>query len=118
MKTLLLNEPKHVILARLKELYRSKTTLTREDLEVLNAHETFDYDFLGIIGLLIKNKARIALGQKQPFEHEIQKWCEEIDIKSEDFEIMADKYLDDNYEEEPEYVLRMVMLEYPYKGEL
>lgn len=113
IKYILQHEPKHTILAALKDRYQNKTSLTNDDISVLNAHETYDYDLLGIIGLLINSKPRIALGKKQTFEHEIQEWCSSIDITWDDLKLIADKYLDDDFEDEPEYILRKVMLEYP-----
>lgn len=108
------NNFKREISPLLKDLYRNNKTLSNEDIIALNNFETFDYDLNGIIGLLINSKARIALGKKQPFDKEIQDWCKKIEITFEDFKIIANKYLEDDFKEEPEHILRYVMLEYPY----
>lgn len=115
IKDLLYNHSNHEILETLKNAYRNKETLSEEDAMILKEFETYDYDLLGMIGLFVNCKARISLGKKQPFDQEVQDWCAKIEISFQDFEIMADKYLDDNFSEEPEHVLRYVMLEYPNK---
>jgi len=63
--------------------------------------------------LLIDNKPRMLLGRKQPYDIDIMNWCNSIDIGIEVFEDVADKYLNDNFSEEQEVVLRKVMLEHP-----
>ena len=40
-------------------------------------------------------------------------WCNSVDIGIEVLEEIADKYLDDDFSEEQEVILRKVMLEYP-----
>lgn len=105
------------IFTYLKTLYIENKTLTEIDIKTLKEYETSSYAMIGLIGLLINCKARILLGKKQVFNTDIQNWCNTVETTYEDLELIADKYLDDNFEEEPEYILRKVMLEYPAKSQ-
>tara|TARA_R110001632_G_scaffold1883_4_gene8467 strand:+ start:7971 stop:8342 length:372 start_codon:yes stop_codon:yes gene_type:complete len=97
----------------LKEVYKNKIELSQREVNLLKEKEIYDYILLGIIGLLINNKARILLGKKQPFDLEIQQWCSEVTIDLSDLEKIADDYLEDNFSNDSEYIVRKVMLEYP-----
>lgn len=97
----------------LKTLYREKSTLTVEDRDALKKFETQSFALLGIIGLLIDSEARILLGKKQPYDMEVQNWCMQVDVPYEYLKKVADQYLDDDYSEESEFILRKVMLNYP-----
>lgn len=97
----------------LKTVYKNKVVLSRNEISLLKEKEVYDYLLLGVIGLLIENTPRILLGRKQPFDLEIQHWCEAIKIDLTDLEKIADDYLEDNFTEDSEYILRTVMLEYP-----
>lgn len=101
------------IIALLKKRYLNKIPFSEVDIIELQNYETEDYALLGIIGLLIDNKPRILLGKKQPYDIDITKWCNSVEIGIEVLEEIADKYLDDDFSEEQEVVLRKVMLEYP-----
>ena len=94
-------------------IYKNKVELSGADIIELKKYETEDYALLGITGLIINSKARILLGKKQPYEPEIRRMCEEVEIPFSVLEEIARKYLDDDYSEEQEVVLRKVMLEYP-----
>jgi len=113
IKNLLSTNYESEIIALLKEIYQNKATLSKVDTIALKNYETEDYALLGIIGLLIDNKPRILLGKKQPYDIEIMNWCNSIEIGIEVLEEVADKYLDDDFSEEQEVILRKVMLEYP-----
>ena len=101
----------------LKSLYIGKYEISEMDMKSLREFESTNYAMIGLIGLLINCKARILLGKKQMYYSDIQNWCKAIKTTYEDLELIADKYLDDNFEEEPEYILRKVMLEYPAKSQ-
>ncbi|GAA4892509.1 hypothetical protein GCM10023311_16250 [Flaviramulus aquimarinus] len=101
------------IFAYLKPLFIENSKLSEIDIKTLKAYETTNYGMIGLIGLLINSKARILLGKKQVYYSDIQNWCNTIETTYEDLEVIADKYLDDSFEEEPEFILRKVMLEYP-----
>ena len=62
---------------------------------------------------MINNKPRILLGKKQPFDLEIQQWCSKVTIDLSDLEKIADDYLQDDFSNDSEYIVRAVMLEYP-----
>ena len=62
---------------------------------------------------MINNKPRILLGKKQPFDLEIQQWCSKVTIDLSDLEKIADDYLEDDFSNDSEYIVRAVMLEYP-----
>lgn len=113
LKTFLSTNYESEIIALLKKVYQDNTTLSEVDTIELKNYETEDYALLGIIGLLIDNKPRILLGKKQPYDIEIMNWCNSIDIRIEVLEEVVEKYLDDDFSEEQEVVLRKVMLEYP-----
>ena len=113
IKTILAKSYELEIIALLKEIYQDKATLSEVDVLELKKYETEDYALLGIIGLLIDNKPRILLGKKQPYDIDIMNWCNSVDIGIGILEEIADKYLDDNFNEEQEVILRKVMLEYP-----
>lgn len=97
----------------LKEIYSSGKSISETDRKELKEYLTEDYALLGIIGLILQNKPRILLGRKQPFDTEIKELCEKVSITQNDLKEIADRYLDDNYSEEDEFILRKVMLEYP-----
>tara|TARA_R110002072_G_scaffold237558_2_gene394917 strand:+ start:8736 stop:9107 length:372 start_codon:yes stop_codon:yes gene_type:complete len=97
----------------LKEVYKNKIELSQREVSLLKEKEIYDYILLGIIGLLINNKPRILLGKKQPFDLEIQQWCSKVTIDLSDLEKIADDYLEDDFSNDSEYIVRAVMLEYP-----
>jgi len=97
----------------LKEVYKNKIELSQREVSLLKEKEIYDYILLGIIGLLINNKPRILLGKKQPFDLEIQQWCSKVTIDLSDLEKIADDYLQDDFSNDSEYIVRAVMLEYP-----
>ncbi len=97
----------------LKEVYKNKIELSQREVNFLKEKEIYDYILLGIIGLLIDNKPRILLGKKQPFDLDIQQWCSEIKIDLSDLEKIAEDYLEDDFSNDSEYIVRTVMLEYP-----
>lgn len=99
----------------LKKIYQEKKMLSEVDKKEMTEYETGDYALLGIIGLILKNKPRILLGKKQPYDKEIQDMCRLISVSHEELADMADKFLEDDFIEDSEFVLRKVMLEYPYE---
>tara|TARA_R110002051_G_scaffold59843_2_gene109786 strand:+ start:691 stop:1059 length:369 start_codon:yes stop_codon:yes gene_type:complete len=101
------------LIAFLKQVYLNKTKISESDIIELKEYETEDYALLGIIGLILNNKPRILLGKKQLYDGEIQKMCLGIPISQNDLVDVADKFLEDDFSEESEYILRKVMLEYP-----
>lgn len=101
------------IIPVLKKLFVSSFHFSSEDITELKNYETEDYALIGIIGLILKNKARILLGKKQPFDIEIKLWCTKIEVSLTEMEEIAMKFLDDDFSEEQEVILRKVMLEYP-----
>ncbi|MCB0502888.1 MAG: hypothetical protein KDD32_09395 [Bacteroidetes bacterium] len=103
------------LILHLKKLYASHTILSEADQLELKGYETEDYALLGIIGLLLNNKPRILLGRLQPYDQEIKQQCEAVSITENDLKTMADQYLDDDFSEESEFILRKVMLAYPKK---
>lgn len=113
IKKLLSTNYESEIITLLKEIYQDKAILSEVDTIELKNYETEDYALLGLIGLLIDNKPRILLGKKQPYDIDIMNWCNSVDIGIEVLEEVADKYLDDDFSEEQEVILRKVMLEYP-----
>jgi len=113
MKKILEENDESKITGILKNMYLEKQTLSESDIIELKKYDTEDYALLGIIGLLINCKARILLGKKQSYDTEIEQMCNEIEIPYYALEEIAEKYLDDDFSEEPEVVLRKVMLEYP-----
>ena len=113
LQTLLYEGSETEIFAFLKSLYSENRKLSEMDIKILKAYETTNYAMIGLIGLLINSKARILLGKKQDYYSDIQNWCKAVETTYEDLMLIADKYLDDDFENEPEFVLRKVMLEYP-----
>ena len=105
--------PTNEIASSLKEIHVHKVDLSQNDIKLLSDFEVYDFALLGIIGLLIRSIPRILLGRKQPLDIEVNKWCSEIKIELSDLEKIADDYLEDNFSETPEYILREVMLNYP-----
>lgn len=105
--------PRHELIAILKERFQSNIPLSIEEEKMVLETEVFSYDILGIIGLLTKDKPRILLGRLQPFDTEIQQWCKEFPIVLADLEKIADDYLEDNFTDYTEQILRDVMNEYP-----
>ena len=113
MKKILEENDESEITDILKNMYLEKQSLSESDIIELKKYDTEDYAFLGIIGLLIESEARILLGKKQSYDTEIKSMCDEVDVPYSVLEEIAEKYLDDDFSEEPEVVLRKVMLEYP-----
>ena len=105
--------PRHELIYILKERFLSNIPLSKEEEKIILQTQVFNYDILGIIGLLTKDKPRILFGRLQPFDSEIQQWCKEFSIVLADFEKMADDYLEDNFTDYTEQILRDVMLAYP-----
>lgn len=105
--------PRHELTHILKERFLSNIPLSIEEENIVLETEVFSYDILGIIGLLTKDKPRILLGRLQPFDTEIQQWCKEFPIILADLEKIADDYLEDNFTDYTEQILRDVMNEYP-----
>ena len=97
----------------LKNIYLSRAEVSESDKVEMREYETEDYALLGIIGLILNNKPRILLGKKQPYDQVIQQKCSEVTVSHRDLEEMAEKYLDDDFRDESEFILRKVMLEYP-----
>ncbi len=116
LKNILLNSNVSEIKRHLVYFYKNRIVLSNSDIFELKAFETSDYALMGIIGLLINSKARILLGKKQEYHSEIQNWCKAIETTDEDLILIADKYLEDDFKDESEFVLRKVMLEYPAKS--
>lgn len=104
------------LFAYLKSLFIENKVLSEVDLSALKTYESTNYGMIGLIGLLINSKARILLGKKQGYYSDIQNWCNAIETTDEDLILIADQYLEDDFEVEPEFILRKVMLEYPYEG--
>lgn len=105
--------PRNEVIEFLKSCYKNKISLSLEEQRILLETEVFSYNLLGIIGLLTKDKPRILLGRVQPFDVEIQNWCKEFKIVLADLEKIADDYLEDNFTDYTEQILRDVMNEYP-----
>ncbi|MEZ5009465.1 MAG: hypothetical protein R2728_16145 [Chitinophagales bacterium] len=103
------------LINHLKKIYRDKVSLSQADLLEMKAYETEDYALLGIIGLILNSKPHILLGKKQPFDQEIRQLCDAIPVSQNDLMDIADKYLDDDFSQNSEFILRKVMLEYPNK---
>jgi len=79
--------------------------------------EIEDASLIGIIGLIIGNKARIWFGRLS-FDVKIKKWCDIVDISKKEIEELAASYMDDDYTSTdyfgpPEVVLRSIALSYP-----
>lgn len=105
--------PRNELIAILIERYQSNIPLSKEEEKIVLETEVFSYNILGIIGLLTKDKPRILLGRLQPFDAEIQQWCKEFPIVLADLEKIADDYLEDNFTDYTEQILRDVMQAYP-----
>lgn len=103
------------LITLLKKIYLNDTKISESDKIELKEYETEDYALLGIIGLILNNKPRILLGKKQPYDQEIRQKCQEVPISHSDLEDIAEKYIDDDFSDESEFILRKVMLEYPNK---
>jgi len=113
MRELLENHSEHELILSLKDLFRESKVLTDEDKKCLNSYDTSDYALIGIIGLLLRSLPRILLGKLTPFEGEIRDWCQKVHVEENVLENIADKYLNDDFSEEPEFILRKVMIHYP-----
>ena len=87
--------------------------LTAKEKKIVNQYVTEDYLLMGVIGLILECKARILLGSKQPFDMDIKNACKNIRITLDEMEVFANYYLDDDYSQVPEEVIRNVMLSYP-----
>ena len=109
----LFNLPTNEIIDFLKNVYKNKTLLSKQEKNVLLELEVYDYILFGIIGLLTNDKPRILLGKRQSFDVDIQEWCSEVKIVLADLEQIADDYLEDNFTEFSEEILRNVLLIYP-----
>ncbi|MBG7612333.1 hypothetical protein IU405_08745 [Polaribacter sp. BAL334] len=118
IETFLKNNSESDVIELLKKLYASNTKISEYDKIKLQEYETADYALLGIIGLILDNKARILLGKKQVYDKEIQEKCKQYPISQNDLDEIANKFLEDDFSEESEFILRKVMLEYPKKREL
>lgn len=118
IKNILSNSNVSEIKSHLINLYKDHIVLSNSDIYELKAFETSDYALMGIIGLLVDCKARILLGKKQGYHSDIQKRCNDIEITYNDIAELADKFLEDDFEEESEFILRKVMLEYPSNSQL
>lgn len=104
------------LINKLKEVYLQKKAVTPDECKLLAGFPTQNYALFGIIGLLTEEPARILLGSKQSLDGEVQKWCKEKNIATEQIAILAERFLDDDFESEvEELVLRKVMLEFPKK---
>ena len=110
---MLLNRTEPELILYLKKIYRNKTRLSEFEKMEMKEYETENYALLGIIGLVLQNNPRILLGRKQGFDQEIKQMCEIVEIPESDLFDIAEKYLDDDFSEENEFILRKVMLEYP-----
>jgi hypothetical protein len=105
------------LIASLKKIHLTKIHLSESDRMKLKEYETSDYILLGIIGLILHNKPRIFLGKKQVYDKEIHEMCSQYPLTKSDLAHIADQFLEDDFSEESEFILRKVMLEYPYKKE-
>jgi len=99
----------------LLELYTRKIKLTSEDIEDLSSYDSTSYSLLGIIGLLLNEKARVLLGRKQTYHKKIQELCSSIEVTRHDIEVIADWDIKRNLSETEQYIFEKVMLEYPPK---
>lgn len=97
----------------LEELYLKSTTLSKSERIALNNFKTTNYALIGLIGLILNDKARILLGKKQNYYHQIQKLCLKVPVNYSDLEIIADWDISRDLNEAEEFVWRKVMLEYP-----
>ncbi|MQP24064.1 hypothetical protein GFJ94_03175 [Flavobacterium sp. LMO8] len=113
IETFLKNNSESDVMEWLKKLYANDAKISEYDKIKLQEYETADYALLGIIGLILDNKARILLGKKQVYDKEIQEKCNQYSISQNDLAEIANKYLEDDFSEESEFILRKVMLEYP-----
>jgi hypothetical protein len=102
----------------LLKIYFEKTKLSKSELIALNNFKTSNYALLGIIGLLLNEKGRIILGQKQPHNHQIKTLCLEIITTLSDLEIIADWDINRDLNEVELFVWTKVMLEYPNNNSL
>ena len=118
IQTFIKNNCESDLMEWLKKLYTNDAKISESDKIKLQEYETADYVLLGIIGLILDNKARILLGKKQVYDKEIQAKCKQYPISQNDIAEIANKYLEDDFSEESEFILRKVMLEYPKKREL
>lgn len=106
------NENVIEIIRSLKNLYKAGGSLNSEEVQAFMDWKTYNNTIIGLIGLLTQSKAKILIGKKN-YDFEVQTWCEQVDITHNDLENIAMDYLDENFEDEPEYILREVMLLYP-----
>lgn len=107
------NHSEYELLAYLKGVHEQSLPLSPSDAEALLIYETEDYAVMGVIGLILHSKAHVLLGRKQPFDAEIKRMCGAIEVSQQEISEMANRYLDDDFTVESEFVLRKVMLEYP-----
>jgi len=101
------------LMIQLKRIYSESIEISKEDKRVLQESLTTNYALLGMIGLILKDKARILLGKKQVYDSEVKTWCMAIETTNDDLEEIADKYLNDEFNDVEEFIFRKVMLEYP-----
>ena len=85
------------ILTYLKTIFIENNKLSEIDIRILKDYESTNYAMNGLIGLVINCKARILLGKKQVYYSDIQNWCKAVETNNEDLELIADKYLDNNF---------------------
>ena len=113
LKETIENHSDYELIHLFKTLFFEGKKLHQKEKETLQLHVTEDYLLMGVIGLLCNEKARVLLGSKQPFDTEIKNACDNIRVTLEEMEVFANYYLDDDYSQIPEEVLRNVMHSYP-----
>jgi hypothetical protein len=101
------------IIDALLEIHHNKIELSEAEISALHNFVTSNYALLGLIGLLLNEKARILLGQKQTYHTQIQNLCLEAPVNYADRVVIADWDIDKELNEVEEFVWRKVMLEYP-----
>ena len=113
LKKTLENHSDYELIHILKKKFFDGEKFTTKELNILKLYITEDYLLIGIIGLILQCKARILIGSKQPFDMDIKNACDTIRVTLNEMETFAERYSDDDYSQEPEEVLRNLMLSYP-----
>ena len=113
IKNILSKNSEDEIISSLKEIYKNHTVLKLKDIYILKNYENQNDTLNGIIGLLTQSNPHILLGVKQNSDLEIKHWCETIHITEDHLISIAQYYLNDDYSETPECVVRKVMEHYP-----